>query len=47
MLSGPPAAVADMLERLRRGPESARVMRIVVAEESDPPPLGFAMLPTV
>ena len=46
VFSGPADAVAEMLERCRQGPPSARVDRLDVAEEDDPPPDGFEAKPT-
>ncbi|MET0652373.1 MAG: acylphosphatase, partial [Hyphomicrobiaceae bacterium] len=47
VFSGPSDAVAEMLEFCRQGPPSARVDRIDLTEEDDPPPAGFDVKPTV
>jgi acylphosphatase len=46
VFSGPSDAVAEMLEFCRQGPPSARVDRIDLTEEDDPPPAGFDVMPT-
>ena len=46
VFSGPADTVAEMLERCRQGPPSSRVDRIDIAEETDPPPAGFDVMPT-
>ena len=46
VFSGPADAVAEMLQRCHDGPPSARVDRINVVEEGDPPPAGFDVKPT-
>src|SRR5262249_14775545 len=45
-ISGPPADVASMIERCRRGPPSARVDFVKVIDETEVPAAGFAVLPT-
>jgi acylphosphatase len=47
VFSGPPEAVAEMLERCRDGPSAARVTSIDVVEEDAEPPPGFEMLATL
>jgi acylphosphatase len=47
VFSGPSDAVAEMLEFCRQGPPSARVDRIDLTEEDDPPPTGFDVKATV
>ena len=47
VFSGPADAVAEMLERCRRGPPSARVDFVKVLDEGDPVPDGFQVKPTV
>jgi acylphosphatase len=47
VFSGPADAVAEILELCRQGPPSSRVDRIDIAEEDDPPPAGFDVIPTV
>jgi acylphosphatase len=46
VFSGGPEAVAEMLERCREGPPSARVTVVKVVEEGRDPPGGFDVLPT-
>ncbi|WP_019904607.1 acylphosphatase [Methylobacterium sp. 77] len=41
--SGPPDAVAAMLDACRRGPDSARVDAVEVTETAEPPPAGFRL----
>jgi hypothetical protein len=36
-----------MLERCRQGPPAARVDRLDITEQDEPPPDGFAVKPTV
>jgi acylphosphatase len=38
--------VAHMIDRCRKGPPSAVVASVSVADEDSPPPPGFATLPT-
>src|SRR3954468_11441660 len=45
-VSGPTAAVDEMIEACRRGPRSARVMDIDVQEETARTASGFLQLPT-
>jgi acylphosphatase len=47
VFSGPADAVEEMLERCRQGPPAARVDRLDITEQDEPPPDGFAVKPTV
>src|SRR5215470_20138346 len=47
VFSGPPEDVAQMLERCRQGPASARVDFVKVEEEMQLPPPGFDVKATV
>src|SRR6187399_2837472 len=47
VFSGPADAVAEMLELCPQGPPSSRVDRIDIAEQDDPSPAGFDIMPTV
>jgi acylphosphatase len=47
LFAGPADAVAQMLERCKDGPPSARVTAVTVVEEGGNPPDGFDVLPTV
>ena len=47
VFSGPADAVAEMIERCRQGPPSARVDFVKVLEEDDPVSEGFEVKPTV
>jgi acylphosphatase len=47
VFSGPADAVEEMLERCRQGPPAARVDRLDITEEDEPPPDGFAVKPTI
>ena len=47
VFSGPPEAVAEMLERCRDGPPSAQVTSADVRDGELEPAPGFEMLPTV
>jgi acylphosphatase len=46
LFAGPADDVAQMLERCKDGPRSARVTRVEVVEEGADTPAGFAVLPT-
>jgi acylphosphatase len=46
LFSGPADDVAQMLERCREGPPSARVTAVKVLEEGGTAPAGFDVLPT-
>jgi acylphosphatase len=46
VFSGPPDAVAAMLERCAEGPPKARVAAVEVVAEGLPAPDGFSVLPT-
>lgn len=46
IFSGPPEAVADMLDRCAEGPPAARVTAVTVVAEGLAAPDGFAVLPT-
>lgn len=46
VFSGAPEHVAEMIERCREGPSSARVTSVEVLEVSEPPPAGFHVRPT-
>jgi acylphosphatase len=46
LLSGPCAAVADMLARCRRGPPAARVGAVTIIAEGEAEPTGFVVLPS-
>ena len=47
LFAGPAAEVAEMLERCRDGPRSARVTAVSVIEEGQSVPEGFEVLPTL
>jgi acylphosphatase len=47
LLSGPCAAVEEMLERCRRGPSSARVRALTIIAEGEDEPTGFVVLPSI
>jgi acylphosphatase len=47
VFSGPADAVAEMIERCRQGPPSARVDFLKVLDENDPVPEAFDVKPTV
>jgi acylphosphatase len=47
VFSGSADRVAEMLERCRQGPRSARVDFVKVLDEPDPPPPGFEVRATV
>jgi acylphosphatase len=47
LFCGPSEAVAQMLERCRKGPRSARVTAVEIAEEGCAPADGFDVLATV
>ena len=47
LAEGEEAAVLALIERCRRGPPSARVDRVEVAETDEAAPAGFGQLPTV
>ena len=47
VFSGPPDDVAEMIERCRDGPPSARVTSVDVAEDAVEPSPGFEALPTL
>src|SRR3954451_11015784 len=46
LFSGPAEDVAQMLERCRDGPPSARVTAVRIVEEGGAAPDGFEVLPT-
>jgi acylphosphatase len=46
LVSGPGAAVGELIERCRQGPPAARVERVEVEEADEAVPPGFAQLPT-
>jgi acylphosphatase len=46
VFSGPPDAVATMLERCSQGPPKAVVTSVAVVAENLPAPEGFSVLPT-
>jgi len=46
LLSGSRAAVAEMLERCRRGPSAAHVAAVTVVAEGEAEPTGFVVLPS-
>jgi acylphosphatase len=46
LATGPPDAVATMVEACRRGPSAGRVSRVTVGEAEDDGSLGFAALST-
>ena len=46
LFSGPPDDIAQMLERCRNGPSSARVTSIDTSEVATAPAPGFDVLPT-
>ena len=46
LFCGPADRVADMLERCKQGPSSARVTAIKILAEGDPAPEAFAVLAT-
>jgi acylphosphatase len=46
LFCGPPQAVAEMLERCRRGPPGARVSGVRIIAEGGDEPSGFAVLPS-
>jgi acylphosphatase len=46
-LAGPHEAVADMIDRCRRGPRAAQVSRVDVADEGEIVEPGFRQLPTL
>ena len=45
LFCGPAEAVAEMLERCRNGPRSARVTAVKIVEEGGEAPDGFVVLP--
>jgi len=47
VISGPAAAVRDLVERCRRGPSLARVAAVDEASEAVAPEPGFRQLPTL
>lgn len=47
VISGPEAAVRDLIERCRRGPSLARVAAVDEAVEAVAPEPGFRQLPTL
>jgi acylphosphatase len=47
LFCGSPTAVAEMLERCRRGPPGARVAAVRIIAEGGEEPFEFAVLPTV
>lgn len=47
LVSGPEAAVAELIRRCREGPPAAQVERIEEMETDETPPAGFAQRPTV
>lgn len=47
VISGPEAAVRDLIERCRRGPPLARVAAVDEASEAVAPEPGFRQLPTL
>jgi acylphosphatase len=47
VISGPEAAVRELIERCRRGPPLARVAAVSEASEEAAPASGFRQLPTV
>ncbi|MGZ8997455.1 MAG: acylphosphatase [Allosphingosinicella sp.] len=47
LVHGERAAVAEMIERCRRGPETARVDDIEVEEADEAAPSGFETRPTI
>ena len=46
LFSGPADDVAQMLERCKDGPPSARVTAVKIVEEGGAAPAGFEVLPT-
>lgn len=46
VLSGEGATIEAMLWSLRSGPQAAIVTNVAVSPEPNPPPAGFAVLPT-
>ena len=46
LFAGPADDVAQMLERCKTGPPSARVIAVKVVEEDGTAPTGFDVLPT-
>lgn len=47
LVSGPEAAVAELIRRCRHGPSAARVERVEVLESEEAAPPGFTQRPTV
>ena len=45
LVSGPDAAIAELIARCHEGPPSARVERVDVAEADEAPPSGFEQRP--
>jgi acylphosphatase len=46
LVSGPDAAVNELIERCHRGPSAARVERVDIMETDEPAPEGFAQRPS-
>ena len=46
LVSGPDAAIDELVRRCHRGPSAARVERVDVEETNAAPPPGFEQLPT-
>ena len=46
LVTGPPEAVAAMLEASRQGPRGAHVVQVVVTPEADDGSVGFVSRPT-
>jgi acylphosphatase len=47
LFCGPAQDVAEMIERCRNGPRSARVTAVKIVEEDSTAPDGFEVLPTI
>jgi acylphosphatase len=46
VFSGPPAQVAEMIERCKDGPRDAEVTAVTITDEGGAPPSGFKVLAT-
>jgi acylphosphatase len=46
LVSGPDAAIDELVRRCHQGPSAARVERVDVAETDEVPPRGFEQRPT-
>jgi acylphosphatase len=46
LVSGPDAAVAELIRRCHEGPPAARVERVEALENDETPPKGFSQRPT-